>query len=202
MHESLKSSLAGKIKLSDEQWTFVFSLFKPKTTKRNELLLEKGKVSQYLLFVVKGCLRVFLIDDNGNESTRFLIFEGRFGTAFPSFTLRQPSAAAIQSIEASEILMISYHDYQTLLDIVPGWERMTRIGLEMDYIDSIVRIESLISMDAKQRYNILMEKNPKLIQRLPNKIVADYLGISQETLSRLKSSTQVRKSASPEDGKR
>jgi hypothetical protein len=144
---------------------------------------------------------VFLIDDNGNESTRFLIFEGRFGTAFPSFTLRQPSAAAIQSIEASEILMISYQDYQTLLNVVPGWERMARIGLEMDYIDSIVRIESLISMDAKQRYNILMKQNPKLIQRLPNKIVADYLGISQETLSRLKSSPKVGKSGSPKDSK-
>ena len=197
MHQILKNSLADKISLSDEQWAFVFSLFKSKTTKRNELLLEKGKVSQYLYFVVKGCLRIFLIDDNGNESTRFLIFEGRFGTAFPSFTLRQPSAAAIQSIEASEILMISYQDYQTLLNVVPGWERMTRIGLELDYIDSIVRIESLISMDAKERYNILMEKNPKLIQRLPNKIVADYLGISQETLSRLKSSPKVRKSESP-----
>jgi len=201
MHEILKNSLADKISLSDEQWAFVFSLFKSKTTKRNELLLEKGKVSQYLYFVVKGCLRIFLIDDKGNESTRFLIFEGRFGTAFPSFTLRQPSAAAIQSIEASEILMISYQDYQTLLDVVPGWERMTRIGLEMDYIDSIVRIESLISMDAKGRYNILMEKNPKLIQRLPNKIVADYLGISQETLSRLKISPQVRKSGSPKEGR-
>ena len=83
--------------------------------------------------------------------------------------------------------MASYEDYQMLMDTVPGWERMSRIGLEQDYINAIARIEGLITMDAKQRYEILLKQNPKLIQRLPSKIVADYLGISQETLSRLKS---------------
>jgi len=199
MLQVLKNSLADSISLSDEQWDFVFSHFKSKTTKRNEILLEKGKISQYIYFVVKGCLRIFLIGDDGQESTRILIFEGMFGTAFPSFVLRQPSAAAVQSIEASEILIISYHDFHKLLDTIPGWERMYRIVLEKGYIDSIQRIESLISMDARERYNILMEKNPKLIQRLPNKIVADYLGISQETLSRLKGSPKVRKSESPKE---
>jgi CRP/FNR family cyclic AMP-dependent transcriptional regulator len=187
MQESLRNSLKDSICLTDEQWGFVLGHYKHRSTKRNEILLEKGDIAPHLYFVVKGCLRIFLIDDAANESTRFLVFEGRFGTAFPSFTLQQPSAAAIQSIEPSEILMISHRDYQALLDEVPGWERMTRIGLERDYIDSIQRIESLISMDAKDRYQVLLQKNPKLIQRLPNKIVADYLGISQETLSRLKS---------------
>jgi len=194
MHEVLKNSLAGLINLSDEQWQMVFRYFKPKITKRNEILLEKGRICPYMYFVTKGALRIFLVDDNGNESTRFLVFEGRFGTAFPSFTLQQPSVAAIQSVEASEVLAISYQDYQTMLREVPGCERMVRIGLERDYIDSILRIESLISMDAKDRYNMLMEKNPALIQRLPGKIVADYLGISQETLSRLKSGPKSRRS--------
>jgi len=187
MHEIFKKYMADHIVLSDEQWAFVLKFFKARQTKRNEILLEKGEICQHLYFVIKGCLRVFLIDDQANEATRFLIFEGRFGTAFPSFTLRRPSAAAIRSIEASEVLMVTYKDYQTILDEVPGWERMVRIGLQMDYIDAIMRIESLISMDARQRYNILLKKQPKLVQRLPNKILADYLGISQETLSRLKS---------------
>jgi CRP-like cAMP-binding protein len=197
MHEILKSSLANYISLTDEQWTFVLRHFKPKTTKRNEILLEKGKTGQYIYFVVKGCLRIFLVNDDGQKSTRMLIFEGIFGTAFPSFVLRQPSAAAIQSIEASNLLQISYQDFQTLLEKIPGWEKMYRIILEKAYIESILRIESLISMDSKERYNILMEENPKLIQRLPGKIIADYLGISQETLSRLKSK-EVRKSGKSE----
>ena len=70
---------------------------------------------------------------------------------------------------------------------MPGWETMTRINLERAYIDAIERIESLITMDARERYDILLKQNPQIVQRLPNKFVADYLGISQETLSRLKS---------------
>jgi CRP/FNR family cyclic AMP-dependent transcriptional regulator len=186
MHNALRKALSANINLTDEQWAFVLSFYKPKIIKRNEVILEKGRISQYLYFVVKGCLRIFLTDDEGQEATRFLIFEGRFGTAFPSFTLRQPSAASIQSIEPSELLMVSYTDHEMLMDTVPGWERMNRLGLQLDYIDAIVRIESLITMDAKERYDVLMKQNPKLIQRLPGKIVADYPGISQETLSRLK----------------
>jgi len=187
MHQILRDKLSPLINLTEEQWAFVLGHAKAKTTKRNEILLEKGDIANYLFFVVKGCLRIFLINDDGQEATRFLIFEGSFGTAFPSFTLRQPSSAAIQSVEPSEVLMISHADHQMLMDTVPGWERMNRLGLQQDYIDAIVRIESLITMDARQRYDILLKKNPKLIQRLPNKMVADYLGISQETLSRLKS---------------
>lgn len=190
MHDLLRNTLSANISLSDEQWAFVLSHFRPRLTKRNEIVLDRGRVSQYLYFVVRGCLRIFLLDDKGQEATRFLIFEGSFGTAFPSFILRQPSAASIQSIEPSELLMISYNDYQLLMDAVPGWERMSRLGLQQDYINAITRIESLITMGAKERYQILIKHNPKLIQRLPNKIVADYLGISQETLSRLKSGKQ------------
>jgi CRP/FNR family cyclic AMP-dependent transcriptional regulator len=201
MHQVLKDSLASHINLSAEQWAYVFGLFKPKIAKKGELLLEKGKIARHIYFVTKGCLRIFLVDADGQESTRLLIFEGMFGTAFPSLILRQLSAAAIQSIEAAELLIIGYNDFQVLLETIPAWEKMYRIILEKGYIDSILRIESLISMGAKERYNMLMEKNPKMVQRLPAKVVADYLGISQETLSRLKSK-EVRKSGksvSPKD---
>lgn len=186
MHPALRAMIGGKISLSVEQETFVNACFKPKSTKRNETLVPKGSVARHIYFVVKGCLRVFLTDDEGNESTRFLIVENRFGTAFPSFILQQPSVASVQTLEPSELLTLSYDDRQTLYQQVPGWETMDRIGLEMDYIESIQRIESFITLDAKARYDRLQQKNPELILRLPAKIIADYLGISSETLSRLK----------------
>jgi CRP-like cAMP-binding protein len=127
------------------------------------------------------------MDNSGKESTRFLIPEGRFGTAFPSFILQEPSPAFIQSIEPSEILYLTYQEFRSLSDTLPGWEKLYISNLEHDYIASIRRIESLITMNARERYVLLMEDNPALIQRLPSKIIADYLGVSQETLSRLKS---------------
>jgi CRP/FNR family cyclic AMP-dependent transcriptional regulator len=187
MHPAFKQYLDGKISLSAEHEQLVGSCYKYRLAKRNEILVEKGTIARHLFFVIKGCLRVFLTGEDGNESTRFLIFENHEGTAFPSFIQRTPSVASIQSIEPSELLMLSYTDAQMLIKEVPGWETMYRIGLEQDYIAAIQRIESLITMDSKERYQILMKTQPEIIQRLPGKIVADYLGISQETLSRLKS---------------
>jgi CRP-like cAMP-binding protein len=186
-YAQLKQFILRDLPLDEGQLHLFCKKFRHKSTKRNELLLQAGDVCPYLYFVNSGCLRVFMLDINGKEATRFLITENRFGTAFPSFMLQEPSLAAIQSIEPSDILYISHHDFNGLFDTFPGWEHSYRIGLQMDYIASIKRIESLITMDAKQRYQLLMETNPTLIQRLPSKIIADYLGISQETLSRLKS---------------
>jgi CRP-like cAMP-binding protein len=162
MFDLLQAYLTKHISLTDEELAVFCSKFRVKTTKRSEILLEGGSICRNMHFVNKGCLRIYLVDENGRESTRFLIPEGRFGTAFPSFILQLP-------------------------EILPRWEQIYRMNLERDYIDAILRIESLITMDAKERYALLMANSPGLIQRLPSKIIADYLGISQETLSRLKS---------------
>ncbi|MBS1529988.1 MAG: Crp/Fnr family transcriptional regulator [Bacteroidetes bacterium] len=187
MFDQLKAYLGKHIDITEEELAVFCSRFRLKTTKRNEILLEGGSVCRNIHFVNKGCLRIYLVDEHARESTRFLVPEGRFGTAFPSFILQEPSKAWIQSIEPSEILLLSYEAFKELPLILPRWEQVYRMNLERDYIDAINRIESLITMDAKERYALLMASNPALIQRLPSKIIADYLGISQETLSRLKS---------------
>ena len=186
MHPALVKHFDGRIEFSAEQEALIDSCFKPMTAKRNEILVQKGNIVRHIYFVIRGCLRIFLTGEDGNEWTRFLIFEGRMGTAFPSFVLREPSVASLQSLEPSELLALSYEDRQMLMREIPALERFYRIGLELEYIASIQRIESLITLDAKSRYNHLLETNPDLIQRLPARIIADYLGISQETLSRLK----------------
>jgi CRP-like cAMP-binding protein len=184
---SLKKYFTSNLKASEEQVNLFCSKFKVKRTARNEILLYAGEVNPYMYFVNSGCLRIYMMDAEGREATRFLVMDNRFGTAFPSFILQEPSLAYVQTIEPSELLYINFTDFQGLMDTFPGWETIYRINLEKDYIASIKRIESLITMDAKERYNLLMASDPQMIQRLPSKIIADYLGISQETLSRLKS---------------
>src|SRR4051812_41672415 len=98
MHPALQTFLKGKLSLSPEHEELVSRCFKHKLTKRNELLVPQGSIARYVYFVVKGCLRVFLVRTNGSESTRILIFEGQMGTAFPSFILQQPSGACVQSL--------------------------------------------------------------------------------------------------------
>jgi CRP/FNR family transcriptional regulator, cyclic AMP receptor protein len=185
MHPALKKYIG--ISLSPAQEELVDSCFIAKSTERNEVLVPAGTVARHIYFVIKGYLRIFLLNEDGMEFTRYLIFEGKMGTAFPSFALKEPSVATVQSPEPSEILMMNYENRELLINSIPGWETMERIALEREYIASIRRIESLITKDSKERYNLLMNDNPEMIKRLPSKIIADYLGIAPETLSRLKS---------------
>lgn len=186
MHEGLKQYLSTKITLSQAHENLIDSCFIKKTTTRNEILVQKGAVARHLYFVIKGCLRIYLINEEGIESTRFLIFEGQMGTSFPSFVLREPSAAAIQSPEPSELLLLRYEDREMLIKTIPGWESLERIELEKAYINAIRRIEGLITASSRERYLSLMKDHPEMIKRLPSRMIADYLGITPETLSRLK----------------
>jgi CRP/FNR family cyclic AMP-dependent transcriptional regulator len=186
MYPLLKKYLSRDITITDEQFNAACNVFHLKRTKRNQVLVEPGDICRYMYFVNKGCLRIFLLDAHGKESTRFLVPDGRFGTSFPSFILQEPSLAYVQSVQASELLIINYEDFRRLPDFLPGWETAYRNILEQDYIDSIKRIESLITTSATERYALLIKDNPGLIKMLPTKIIADYLGISRETLSRLK----------------
>lgn len=186
MHPVLKNYLTARGEISAAHLELIDSLFIRKITKRNEILLPAGSIAKNSYFVISGCLRIFLTSTEGVESTRFLIFEGEMGTAFPSFILREPSAATIQSTEPSEILQLSYENRAFLMKHVPGWETTERLEIEKAYINSIRRIEGLITTDARERYRLLMLQHPEMIKRLPSRVIADYLGISPETLSRLK----------------
>ncbi|SFN22685.1 cAMP-binding domain of CRP or a regulatory subunit of cAMP-dependent protein kinases [Chitinophaga sp. YR627] len=186
MHPALKQYLAARIELSPAHEALVEQCFVARSTGRNETIVPAGTIAKYLFFVIKGCLRVFLTNEEGGESTRFLIFEGQMGTAFPSFVQKEPSVAAIQSPEPSELLMLRYEDREMLFNTIPGWERMERLEVEKAYVNAIRRIEGLITTDSRERYQVLLRDHPEMIKRLPSRMIADYLGISPETLSRLK----------------
>lgn len=187
IHPELKKYLNVTTDFSSNDEQLINTCFKPLITFRNQTLVEKGSIANDLYFVIKGCLRIYLKDEFANESTRYLIFEGNMGTCFPSFILRQPSNAVLQSVGVAELLVLSYSDREKLLREIPGWETETRKRMEYEYIASIQRIESFITMAAKERYNELLKSRPEIILNLPSRVVADYLGISKETLSRLKS---------------
>lgn len=151
------------------------------------LLLMDGRSSQRTFFVVKGCLRIFFINEKGQDSTRYFAFEGQFATALVSFITSKPSEEFIQAVEDSEVYYSTHKNFYLLLDIIPQWEKFYRIYLEVAYVTNTKRLMSFLIQDALEKYRKLLNENPTIIQRLSNKMVASYLNISQETLSRLKS---------------
>lgn len=186
MHELLYNYFASKTEIDRETFTKFYHYFKPKSVKRNEFLLMEGEVCRFNFFVNKGCLRIFSINEKGQELTRYFAFESKFGTALTSFIEKKPSFEFIQAIERSEILMISRPDFYYLVNTVPEVNFIYRDILEMAYITSQKRIYDFQGQNALERLNWLMKYQPKILSRLSNKVVASYLGVTPYTLSRLK----------------
>ncbi|MCF6404686.1 Crp/Fnr family transcriptional regulator [Chitinophaga filiformis] len=187
MHEQLASYINAQIEVSEEELTTILSYFKPLKAKKNELLLTQGQTSQRSYFVGKGCLRIYFTTEDGQDATRYFAFENQFATALMSFITGEASEEFIQAVEPAELLYISHKDFFHLLDIIPRWEKFYRSYLEGAYVTNTRRLMSFITLDAVERYRQLLAQNPVIVKRLPNKMVASYLNISQETLSRLKS---------------
>lgn len=182
----LKEHLFQETSISDENLEKILICFKKIQARKNQILIHQNKICKKLFFVEKGCLRVVSIRDDGQEWTRQVAIEDSFITIFPSFIEQTISGSYLQAIETSEVLYISHYDFKKLIISVPEWgELYTRI-LEQTYVDSVKRIEKLIAMNGKHLYEDFKTNHPDLFKRLSNKNLASYLGISQETLSRLK----------------
>lgn len=179
--------IASIITISDLELEEILSRFRFLKVEKNNILIANEQTSQRMFFVGKGCLRIFFITENGQEATRYLAFENNFATALCSFISNDPSMETIQALEETHILYISQNDFYDLLKIIPSWEKFYRYYLELAYVNNTYRLMSFLTQDASKRYQYLLDSNPSIVLRLPNKIVASYLNISQETLSRLKS---------------
>ncbi|WP_158798921.1 Crp/Fnr family transcriptional regulator [Pedobacter sp. L105] len=175
------------IPLNEEQMKLVLTYFKPSFHEKSALLASKGKVGQYMNFVVKGCLRIYFIREDGQEATRHFAFENQFATGLASFITGAPSMEYIQVMENSELLRITRKDFYYLLNIIPAWEKFYRYNLENAYISNLQVFQREITKDAELRYKELLDRDPEVVKRLSNKVVASYLNMSPETLSRMKS---------------
>lgn len=187
MHKLLANYIQDKIAISEEQLNVILNCFKVMYPAKNDLLVIQGELGNQMYFVNKGCVRIFFINELGQESTRFLAFENNFASALVSFITNDTSLEYVQALQDSELLYISRNDFFYLLENLPIWEKFYRYYLEFAYVTNTNRLMSFITMDARERYDDLLEKRPLIVKRLPNKIVASYLNISQETLSRIKS---------------
>ena len=187
MHSLLKRYIQINIVVAPDQLEHIAKLFKPKIVKRNTVLLAAGDVCRELYFVNKGCIRTYYISQEGKERTRYLAFDGIIGTALSSFITNDPSFEFVDALEDSELLCISRTSFYQLVDEIPEWADFYRKLLEFAYSYQNKRIENLVTLTAKQRYDDILKHHPEYIQRLPNHILASYLDMSQETLSRLKS---------------
>jgi CRP-like cAMP-binding protein len=186
MFDRLREHVSRLVPLSDDEFPVCTSTMIPKRIRRGGFLVQEGEVCKYLAFVTKGCLRSFSIDRKGDEHVVQFALEGWWISDLYSFLTGQPSELFIDALEESDVLLIDISSYEKLCSSVPKFERYFRILLQNNYIATHRRVLSSISKSAEERYLQLLTLYPMIIQRVAQRHIASYLGITPEALSRIR----------------
>ena len=170
----------------DDEEKYVLSLFKEKKYKRQALLLQEGKLAQEVFFVVKGSLRLFIHTEEGQERTCNFIFENEFVTDLESFSRQTRATAAIMALEPSTCLTIDCNDLVEALKHSPATAEFFRMIVEEVATDNMRRTKSLLSLSPEKQFDELLQNRPGILQRVPLRYIAQYVGIAPESLSRIR----------------
>jgi len=172
----------------------VNSMFRVKKLRKKQYLLQAGDVGVHYAFIVKGAMRQYAVCDNGTDSIIQLGIENWWIGDRESFVSSKPSLYNIDAWEDCELNVITRAQTLELIDQSPAFCKMVRIMDERNAIAAQKRITALINFTAEQRYSFFLENHPFFLQRFPLHMVASYLGVTKETLSRVRTSAAGKES--------
>lgn len=161
------------------------SRVKSESYPKNHILHEAGKEGKHLYFIEKGLARIYYLQDGKDVSCHFVI-ENEIATAIDSFLKKQSSRYTIELLEDTTLYSITFKDLEYLLDNFPNFERLFRTLLMQAYDQLVDRLNDIQFHTAKERYDIFYKKHASLFQRINLGHIASYLGMTQETLSRMR----------------
>ncbi|GLU45351.1 Crp/Fnr family transcriptional regulator [Allomuricauda sp. NBRC 101325] len=187
MKDRIIRSISKYIELSSEEESLIETFWKVKTLEKGNYLLRNGETCRTDNFVVNGALKAFYINpDTGKEEILYLAIENWWATDIESFQNQKPSIYNIQAIENTTLLQISHGSFQKMLRQVPKLERFFRIILE-NYLGSLQkRIILNHTLSAEQRYLDFLNDYPDISKKVSNYLIASYLGVTAEFLSRMR----------------
>lgn len=188
MYEILRSFIDkyASAEISDADFQLVKERFTPKHYRKNQYLLQDGEISKHLIFIAKGALRQYSIDAKGVEHIIQLGIENWWMGDRESFTMLTPTPYNIDAVEDTDVLLLNKPGFESLLSTVPLFMAVLN---KMDYKNHVAtqkRIHAAISFTAEERYLDLAATSPELLQRFPQTMIASYLGVSPETISRIR----------------
>lgn len=172
--------------ISDSDFATVSAAFTPKKLRRRQYLLQAGEVCKYFAFVLKGALRQYSVDEKGAEHILNLAVENWWVGDRESFVMLTPSRFNIDALEDCELLLITNAQLQELFRTIPAIALMVRELDQRNFIATQKRLFASIGYNAEERYQEILEQHPDYFQRFPQHMIASYLGISPETLSRVR----------------
>lgn len=179
------NALNNLIKLDKLEWEILAGFIELEEYREKEFLDIESKPTDKLYFLTSGALRVFRKIKN-KECTYNLYITPRFVANFEALLTDKPAMHSIQALSDTTVVTLKYKDAQKLYDVFPKFDRIGRLLTESVLLQEVKRIDDITCFEPFERYQKLLHESPELIQKLPQKYIASYLGISPESLSRMK----------------
>ncbi len=183
---TLIQSMNKIVTIAPSDYEPILSFFKKTNLRKKDYLLKANQTSTSLYFVSKGCLRMYFIRENGDEKTTYFALEHWWIADFLSFTLNQPSSFYIQAVEKSEVYELAKDNQERLLEAFPYLERYFRLNLQRAYGAAQYRIKYQFAFNKEDTYLHFKSLYPQFVQRVPQYMLASFLGLTPEYLSELR----------------
>jgi CRP-like cAMP-binding protein len=188
MSTALRQHIEKITSLTDDEFDYILSHFVSKKLKKHQFVIKEGDFVQNDYFVIKGLLKAYHIDKEGKEHILQFALEDWWVSDYRSYFNQQKATINIDCIEDVEILCLELRNREKICAELHKMEHFFRKKSNAGYVALQQRILSLLNSNAKERYEELLYQYPDLFQRVPKRLIAAYLGVSRETLSRLTSS--------------
>ncbi len=186
MFETFFQKFNEKALLTKEEQEFILPFLTPKKLRKKQYLLQDGDVCKSICFVEKGALKAYVVDDTGQERITAFALEGWTMGDLYSFIKEEPATLNIDALEDCELVLISKAAHNELLKKMPKYETYFRILMTDAYMALQKRTTNMVSLPLEERYKALTDLYPNLVQRVPQHMIASYMGLSKETLSRVR----------------
>lgn len=183
--DSLRAILSQSVNMDDEAWDASLHLFKPKTLNKKEHFLKQGETCKHIGFIVSGYVRLYY-DIGDTEITKDFNTEHTFCGSYASFISEKPSHFNVVAMEPLELLIINRNNLILLTEQYMAWQKFLRIAMERMFITKENREAFFLTTTPEERYSILLSETPEWVNRIPLKHLASYLGMTAETLSRIR----------------
>ncbi|PZU85860.1 MAG: hypothetical protein DI529_09325 [Chryseobacterium sp.] len=186
--ENLQKMIEGKIgeKLTDEDFSQFQSYLKTFHFKKKEIILEKGNPAQYIYYIESGLIYSYYEDDEAESYINQFATEGYWISDLSSFFGNDSSVVTLETIEATTCYALEKCDFENVIRAIPKFERFFRILLQNAYIHLQQRFTKVFSDDTEKRYQAFVKRYPDLVRRVPQYLIASYLGVKPQSLSRIR----------------
>jgi CRP-like cAMP-binding protein len=189
MYEIFQNYLEEKTSFTKSELDRIQSFAIIKKLRKRQYLLQEGDIWKYDAFITEGCLRTYSVDEKGNEHVINFSIENWWTGDRESLLSQEPSLFNIDAIEDSELVLFTHENFELLCQEIPAFNNMINSILQRSFIASQNRIRSTLSLTAEEKYLNFINKYPGFAMRIPQTMIASYLGMTPETLSRIRKQT-------------